>query len=418
MPTLHVYGIDHSRASIEVREELAFSASDLLELLPSFLPPPAAAGGAVREAMLLSTCNRTEVYLVIEGEPDSYPLEPLRRYRPGARVMDDLCLRYHLRAEAVAAHLYAVAASLRSQVPGDTQIAHQVAAAAQTARTAGTLGPLLEHLVSGALRAAKRVRRETGLMAGGAGMGPAVLQNLRRFAPERTRRNKPVRVLLLGAGVMAEEVATHLLRSGTRAGHSVPAGSSGIAIAGVWGRDKKKSARFADMFGILSLSAQEASRALATVDAVIGACRGRVSLLGDRVLSPVLASRIDPLLVLDLGVPRNLDPALAGRDGLHAIFLDQLQQQMKERNRIRGGALEKAERIVAEEATRFEKWWGQWPLRPIRAEMYASLEAVLGKWRPAQPGVVRHLRVALHRTLEHAFRSAYPDLERNAAINQ
>ena len=189
MPILHVYGIDHSRASLAVREQLAFSAEEAGELIPVLLagPDPADCRGAVREAMLLSTCNRTEVYLVTDGEPAGFPLEPLCRHRPEMQWLDNPELRYHLREQEASAHLFAVAASLRSQVPGDTQIASQVAAAAAVARSADTLGPLLEQVVARALRSAKRVRRETGLMAGSAGTGAAVLQALRRMMPDGPR---------------------------------------------------------------------------------------------------------------------------------------------------------------------------------------------------------------------------------------
>lgn len=402
MPTLHAYGIDHSRASLEVREDLAFSESELNELLPNFLT------GAVREVMLLSTCNRTEVYLVTEGSPAGYPLEPIRQYRPQARVMDDLCLRYHWQGDAVTKHLFAVASSLRSEVPGDTQIAAQVAAAARIARMSGTLGPVLEHMVAGALRTAKRVRRETGLAAGSPGTGPAVLRSLRRLIPASRKRAKTAKVLLLGAGVMAEEIASHLSRSGLHVpgrGADVAVATPSVALAGVWARDCHKSSRFAARFGIRSFSLEEAASALASVDAVIGACRGRVPLLSHPALSPVLAGRAAPLVVLDLGVPRNLDPLLAACDGLHAVFLDQLHGQIREQSRLRRGALDSAERIVEAEASRFELWWRQWPLRPIRADVYSSLESVLGRWRATQPGAVKHLRVALHQTLEKAFGS-------------
>ena len=134
-------------------------------------------------------------------------------------------------------------------------------------------------------------------------------------------------------------------------------------------------------------------------------------LAGVRLNAPIV-------LVLDLGVPRNLDPVLAQRDGLQAIFLDQLHQQMRERTRIRKDALARAEHIAAEEAARFATWWLQWPLRPIRAEVYASLETVLAKWRSTQPGAVRHLRVALHRTLETAFGTASAVFPRSLAIDQ
>ena len=160
-----------------------------------------------------------------------------------------------------------------------------------------------------------------------ASLGPTVLRNLRRLAPLRTRRAKSVRVLILGAGVMAEAVATHLtlpetisVLSGTMALRS-PAAPPEFTIAGVWARDRQKTGRFAGKFGVPGFSEREAANSLNYIDAVVVTCQGRVSLLSDRVLSPLLESRVEPLLVLDLGVSRNLDPVLAQRDGLHVIFL-------------------------------------------------------------------------------------------------
>lgn len=413
MPTIQVYGIDHSRAPIEVREQLSFNGEELLELLPLLITPAALRidnTTQVHEAMLLSTCNRTEVYLVTDGIGGPYPLEPLRKYRPEAQLMDNVCLRYHLHGPEAVSHLFSVAASLRSQVPGDTQISTQVSTAARIARSAGTLGPLLEQAVAAALRSAKRVRRETGLMAGGSGTGPAVLRCLRRFRQPDPRTDHPMRVLLLGAGIMAEEVATHLLRSRTTSIRTRPLrhGSAiepaGVTFAGVWARDRKKAKSFGEMFGVRPLTPRGAMLALADVDVVIGACGGRVGMLSERQLSPILEKRTKPLLVVDLGVPRNLDPLMAERDGVEPIFLDQVHELMRDHMMQRGAALEKAAAIVAEEVSQFEQWLCRFPLRPLRAEMYNSLETILARWRSSQPKAVQHLRVTLHRSLDQAFR--------------
>ena len=136
---------------------------------------------------------------------------------------------------------------------------------------------------------------------------------------------------------------------------------------------------------------------------MVAACRGRIALLSEITLLPVIQRRVEPLVVLDLGVPRNLEPYLADQDGLEVIVLDQLHLQMRERYRQRGDALLQARQIVGHEVLRFEQWRSELPVRPIRAEMYASVETVLSKWRTEQPGAVRHLRAAIHRGLEQAF---------------
>jgi len=398
MQTLHVFGIDHSRTPIGVREGLSFSSDETLQILPSLMSGDPAAGG-VSQAMLLSTCNRTEVYLTIEGDTPRHPLEPLCRYRAEAKIMSDQCVPYHYTDRAAAHHLLAVAASLRSEVPGDSQIGRQVAAAASLARRAGTLGHLLEHLAVSAVRSAKRVRRETGLMAGNSGIGQAVLHTLRHSATDAGRARQPLRVLLLGAGDVAEEVALHLGPGSDRPSSA----KRDIELVGVWARDKRKAVAFAERFGINRLSGPACKVSFLQVDAVVAACRGRLMVLSERSMESVLARRVAPLVVLDLGVPRNLDPSVAGRDGLQAIFLDQVHQRMRERSRIRATAVAEAERIIEDEVDRFDRWRMQSSLRPIRADLYGTIETVLGRWRSTQPAAVRHLRVAIHRALGSAF---------------
>jgi glutamyl-tRNA reductase len=141
-------------------------------------------------------------------------------------------------------------------------------------------------------------------------------------------------------------------------------------------------------------------------------------MLSKRQLSPILDKRPTPLLVIDLGVPRNLDPLMAERDGLEPIFLDQVHELMRDHATERGSALDKAATIVAEEATHFEQWLRRLPLRPLRAEMYNSLEKILARWRSTQPRAVRHLRVSLHRSLEQAFRGIDIGAGNSTPINQ
>jgi glutamyl-tRNA reductase len=426
MPFLHLYGIDHSRASLAVREDLVFEESEIRELLPAFVPVSidSASGAGVLEVMLLSTCNRTEVYLVLEREPGPYPLGPLRQYRQLARVMDDDCIRYHLTGSSVVSHLYAVASAIRSEVPGDTQIARQIASAGRIARSCGTLGPLLTHAVDGALRAAKRVRRETGLAAGSStGIGPAVLRNLRRLA-SHSDGAKPAGVLLLGAGALAEDVATHLTRSAASSAAPRTAHSGAkfrlppFRIAGVWARDRQKTIRFAGRYGIKPLSKCEALTALSQVDCVVGTCRGRVEILQSRWLAPIIERRSTPLTIIDLGVPRNLEPSLAARDGIDAVFLDELHQQIKDRTRLCNEAVAQAEIIVSEEVRRFERWLRQYPFRAVRADIYGVIEAALARWRGRHPAMVQRLRASLHKTLHTTFQSGHLECDPTVAINQ
>lgn len=412
MPVLHVYGIDHSRAPLATREEWAMEPAQILAILPTLLFSPGRRHAFYTESMLVVTCNRTELYLVeADGagpagtKPDFFTL--LRASGKTSLSVRKECSPYHVRGAAAIRHLYAVAASLRSPVAGDTQIAQQIGAAMELAETAGTLGPLLRSLVEGALRSAKRVRRETGLMAGHGGVGPAVLTAIRRFHIPGSTTGDPVRVLLLGTGAMAKEVAAHLLRA--RGFASPLLGDGGwLRMDGVWGRDIRKASRFASIHGTCAVSELAAIRLISQVDAVVGACRGRVDLLAASRLRPILETRKTPLTVIDLGVPRNLDPLLAGARGLHSVSLDYIHYLVRERTRCRAESLARAAGIVEEEAMRLDRWWTEIPLRPMRAEIYSAVESVLSRWRPDQPGAVRQLRISIHRSLQQTFRSVLP----------
>lgn len=406
MPALHVFGLDHAQTTLAIREQLALGPEEIQGLLPAVLDGGSDSQSSAAEAMVLSTCHRTELYLVLPEEEAQSVLSRFYRWIGLPQTLVASGAVYHGRDGQAARHLYAVAASLRSPVTGDTQIAQQIHGAMELARNAGTLGPLLQQLVEGALRAAKRVRRETGLMAGGGGIGPAVLHLLRHHHPGPRSVSRPLQVLLLGTGRMAAEVAAHLQPGA--AGHGDSMQARDVRIAGIWGRSPGNTARFAAIHGTKAVSSPSVSHILGRVDAVVGACRGRVAGLSLERLGPVLETRITPLSVVDLGVPRNLDPQLAGRDGLLTISLDDVHSLLRARGRHRAASLGLAQRILEEEVARMDRRWREWPLRPMRAELYSTLETVLRRWHSDQPDAVRHLRNSIHRSLHEAFGSVLP----------
>jgi glutamyl-tRNA reductase len=140
-------------------------------------------------------------------------------------------------------------------------------------------------------------------------------------------------------------------------------------------------------------------------------------MLQSNCLTPILERRPYPLTVIDLGVPRNLEPSLAAQDGVRAVFLDQLHYQIRERSRVRKEALERAEGIVREEVRRLERWLRQYPVRPFRADIYCAIEAALGRWRNTHPVAVQHLRVSLHKSLHQSFQCELLECDSFAATN-
>lgn len=396
MYSLHVYGIDHTRAPLALREVLAFSPEQQSALLPALIAEPAP---GTQEVMVLSTCNRTEFYLVRDENATSYPLANLLGFRPEAAAIIDTTIRYHLAGRDAIHHLFAVAASLRSQLPGETQIASQLAEALAIARQAGTTGPYLERITAWALHAAKCIRRETGIAAGKGGLGPAVLRTIRK---QVVGHGRPVSILMLGAGRAAEEVLAHLVRSGAPSGSRSP----GISVRAIWSRDVKKAAQLSERIGSQPVGPAEALRCLASVDVAVGACRGRVPLLNKEIVTPLLESRTRPLLFLDLGVPRNLDPDVAASDALQMVSLDDLQSQMRRHNGHMAAALRRADEMVSESSESCMRWWETRNLHGMRGELFAAVESVLANWRQREPGHVKHLRPVLHRSLAASFQHA------------
>ena len=171
MRRLTVLGIDFGRAPLALREDLSFTAQQSQAFYAGF------AGQAETELMILSTCNRTEFYLAAaahELEPaEGGLLGALRRLRPSAAALDSACTRYRHAGPDAVRHMMAVAAGLRSQVRGDAHIARQLRQATEIAAHSRAAGPILERAVQASLKAARRVRAETGIGGGAASVGAA-----------------------------------------------------------------------------------------------------------------------------------------------------------------------------------------------------------------------------------------------------
>ena len=384
MQTLHVLGLDHTVASVSVRETIAFSKQEIAYALPELLGGPA----GVCEAMMLCTCNRTEVYLVTRGPLTSYPLEPLQRLRPHVPILDDRLQRYVFSELEAVEHLFAVASSLRSQLPGDTQISRQLASAAQLARGAGASGPYLNRAVDSALHCAKVVRSSTGLSAAGDGMGAEITRMLKARFP------RSATIVVSGTGALATEILGVLSRASSHSSARVH-----LYVRGVWSASSERGKSCAETFGIPALSDSEFAQSLASIDALVLAGAGphpivRPNLLQDRRL---------PLFILDLGIPRNL--AAESFSGTTAIIrdIDNVQQSVAENRARRQQAMDKAHALIQIHAQRFLARATSRLQTPFRAESYRTVERLIEHMRPAAPQQANRLRVAMHRLLAEFY---------------
>lgn len=345
-------GVDYRRAPLEVREELSFTKTQALELLPQVV-----GGSGAAEAMLLATCNRAEIYLASEGEsPVAATLEILRRARRGARALHEDCLRFIEVGERVASHLFRVASGIDSQILGDTHIVTQVKQAHRIAAQAGTLGPVLDRTVTESLRAGKRARRETTIGHGAASVGAAVLRSVRHVFSDPSR----VRALVLGGGEAGRDIASHLSKVG-------------LARLAFSTRTRSQAEEMARTFRGSAVEWDQALQQLQTTDVLVTATSARLAMLSRcSNFERECATREQPLLIVDAGIPRNVDPAVAELPSIRLMNLDSLVQEQDLALAARRRQVPLVEAILAQELDRWKRWWDR---RSSGAALPAAIEA-------------------------------------------
>jgi glutamyl-tRNA reductase len=306
-------GVSHHHAPLEVRERLYLQDGHAAELAAD-----------LGDAVVLSTCNRTEVYLV-GGSPDTARAELERR---SGLELGGVLARWD-DGEAVS-HLFRVAAGLDSLVPGESQILGQVREAYNAARTAGATGPLLNRLFEDALRAGKRVRTEAKLHE----LPESVAASAVELAARELGGVEGRRALLFGAGRMSELAARDLRARG--------------AEVVVSSRTLESAQDLADRVGGRAAAFDAVAVELPDADLVISATRCPYPILHAEAVRP----REKPLVLVDVAVPRDLDPAIGELDACMLFDIDELGEGLVGREED----VREAEMIVAEEAARFAEW--------------------------------------------------------------
>ena len=337
MAELSLVGISHHGASLEVRERVALDPDEAAELAREL-------AGDEGEAVCLSTCNRTELYVAGPGAEER-----------AAGALDDVDGALYRRADDEAArHLFRVAAGLDSRVRGETEILGQVRAA----YALGTPGPLLDRLFREALRVGRKVRAQApvGDPAASAASAAAVLAE--RVLGDLTNRQ----VLLIGAGEIGEATAGRLV-------------ARGAEVAFVANRGEERRGRVARRLEAEPLSLEEIPRALAEADVVVASTNSRSYLVSRDEVERALATRERrPLLLIDLAVPRDLDPEIGTLPYAFLYDVDDLDEAVG--TGTVEGAAARAEAIVAEEAERFRAWQASRGVVPAIASLRARAEEI------------------------------------------
>ena len=359
--TLLAIGINHQTAPVELRERVAFADHALPAALGALRELP-----SVREVVLLSTCNRTELYAV--AEDDGRALDAWMASHPADDSRHDMgaYLYRHQDADAVR-HLFRVATGLDSLVLGEPQILGQVKQAWAAARGAGTLGGQLDRLFQQAFVAAKRARTDTRI-----GANPvSVASTAVRLAQASFSRLEDAVVLLVGAGETIELVARHLSR---------------VKRLLVANRTLPHAQELASRHGGVALPLEELQRHLAEADIVFCATASREPVIRRAQVEAALAQRRHrPMLLLDLAVPRDVEPAVGKLKDAFLYTIDDLERAVEDNRRSRREAADAAEAIVELQVARYvetQQASGRVePVKRLRAHGQVARDEVLAKAR-------------------------------------
>ena len=335
--SLVLVGTSHRLSPVEVRERVAFDLAGAAELARTM------AGEG--EAVCLSTCNRTELYLV-DTDPEA------AEERASQALLGDEVELYRMTDETAALHLFRVAAGLDSLVPGEGEILGQV----RDAYEAGSNGPVLDRLFREALRVGKKVRTETAINESPASVSSAAAA----LAQQVFGDLNGCRVLLVGAGEVSELAARALA-------------ARGATIAAVTSRTEANAQKLAEAFDARAVPFSERAAELEQADVVVSSTSAHEPILSsDQV--PDRKGR--PLFVIDLAVPRDVDPDVARLQDCYLYDIDDLEAVVRESLSGRWREAERAEAIVEREAVRFRDWQASLQVVPAITSLRERAESI------------------------------------------
>ncbi|MFH7321123.1 glutamyl-tRNA reductase [Desulfurivibrio sp. D14AmB] len=384
-------GVNHQTAPVEIREKLTFSG-DCLNPLVRIRQIP-----GCDECCFLSTCNRVEVLLV--ADPAAETLEKVRDFLfAGSGLSREEAIKYSYLftgAEAIN-HVFRVASSLDSMVVGEPQILGQLKEAYRVAVEHKATGTVLHRLLSKSFSVAKRIRTETSIGSSAVSISYAAVQLARKIFGELNGKT----VLLAGAGEMAELAAEHLL-------------AQGVGKVVVANRTLERAVALARRFNGEAASLAELVPKLAEADILISSTGAPDLILRKEEMAPLMRQRYNrPIFLIDIAVPRDLDPGLNDLDNVYLYDIDDLQQVVEANKGERRKEADRAERIVGEEVIKFLQWLDNMELAPTITELRRRADALreaelqrtlpaLAKLSPQERRAVEMMGVALVNKLLH-----------------
>src|SRR5688500_11686359 len=359
MSELLAIGTSHKTAPLALREKLALLDGGAETLIRELAGHP-----SIGEAVAISTCNRTELYLVVSEpvEAESHVLGLLARHA-AIRPTELMGSMYSLRNCDAARHLYRVTSGLESMIVGEAEVQGQVKRAYELALRARSTGPMTNKLFRAALATGKRVRTETAISAGRASVASVAVDAARDALGDLAARH----VLILGAGETAELTA--------RALHD-----QGVTTMFVANRRRDRAIALAQRFGGTSGAIDTLPTELVRADIVISSTSSPHTLIGAEELAHVVGERHGrPLLLIDLAVPRDIEHDCAELPGVTLLDIDGLQAQVASHISVRKVEARHAEGIVEEEIQTFAGWLGTLEVLPTVTALRARGDQIVAQ---------------------------------------
>ena len=350
--SLYTLGLNHTTAPLAVRERVTFAPDALSSALRDLT-----SARAVKEAAILSTCNRTEVYFH-GGEPAA-----VARWLEQSRTLAPASLSpyvYTLNNQEAVTHAFRVASGLDSMVLGEPQILGQMKQAVKQAEAAGSLGLVLNRLFQRTFAVAKDVRTQTEIGTASISMAAAAVKIAESLFPSLSEQ----RLLLVGAGEMIELSATHFASRRPRS----------ITVAN---RTLERGSQLANRFGADAITLTELGERLAHYDIVVTCTASTLPIIGKGTLERVVRKRRHaPVLIVDLGVPRDVEAEAAELDDVFLYSVDDLAAIVKDNLQVRRDAVVQAEKMIAEQTAHFLRWLQGRAVVPTIANVSAHHEAL------------------------------------------
>jgi len=365
---LIVVGLSHKTAPVEIREQLAVPESRIGEALTRLCSYP-----GIKEGILLSTCNRVEVYSVVDDVDTGYGrIQEFLADTHLSLASEQLTphLYWHTGDRAIA-HLFRVAASLDSMIIGESQILGQLKDAFEIALAHKTTGVIMNKVVKKAISVAKRVRTETKISEMAVSVSYAAVELAKKIFSNLHEKT----VLLIGAGEMAKLAARHLL-------------AHGVGHVRITTRTPQHAVDLAAKFGGTAVPFDQFKDDMASADIVLVSTGASHYLVGAEDVHRAVQERMNrPMFLIDISVPRNIDPAVRHVDNAFLFDIDDLKHRVEQNRAEREREAEKAEQMVLEEVTTLLDWMKSLEVTPTIVALRnrvddikrAEVERVLGR---------------------------------------